>query len=48
MLRDGTVYEDLGHAHFDQLAKRHLTRYHLRRLQELGHRVTIQAIEEVA
>lgn len=48
MLRDGTFYEDLGPAHFDQLAQQRLTRYHVRRLQELGHKVTIEAAQQVA
>lgn len=48
MLRDGTVYHDLGPAHFDSLAQDRLTRYHVRRLEELGHAVTLAPIPEVA
>jgi transposase len=48
MLRDGTLYEELGPAHFDGLARQRLTRYHVRRLEELGHKVTIQEIPDAA
>lgn len=42
MLRDGTEYQELGATHFDRLAQARLTRYHVRRLEELGHKVTIE------
>ena len=48
MLRDGTVYEELGATHFDRLAHVRLTRYHVRRLEELGHKVTIEELPNVA
>jgi transposase len=48
MLRDGTEYEELGVTHFDRLAQVRLTRYHLRRLEELGHKVTIEPMPNVA
>ncbi len=48
MLHDGTFYDDLGPAHFDQLATQRLTRYHLRRLQELGHKVTLEPTGDAA
>lgn len=41
MLRDGTEYHDLGVTHFDRLAQTRLTRYHVRRLEELGHKVIL-------
>ena len=40
VLRDGTVYEDLGADYFDRLAPQRHVRYHLRRLAELGYAVT--------
>jgi transposase len=42
LLRDGTFYEDLGPDHFDRLDQDRLTRYHLRRLEALGHKVTLE------
>jgi len=37
VLRDGTVYRDLGPRHFDTLQRDRLTRYHVRRLRDLGY-----------
>jgi transposase len=48
MLRDGTEYHDLGVTHFDRLAQARLTRYHVRRLEELGHKVRIEPLPNVA
>lgn len=48
MLQDGTLYDDLGVTHFDRLAQARLTRYHVRRLEELGHKVTLEQLPNVA
>jgi transposase len=48
MLRDGTEYQELGVTHFDRLAQARLTRYHVRRLEELGHKVTIEPLPTAA
>ncbi len=48
MLRDGTEYQDLGVTHFDRLAQARLTRYHVRRLEELGHKVSIEPVPNAA
>ena len=48
MLRDSKLYSDLGAAYFDRREKSRLTRYHLHRLEELGHKVTIEPLREVA
>jgi transposase len=37
MLRDNLPYSDLGPDHFDHLNTQRLVRYHLRRLEQLGH-----------
>jgi transposase len=42
LLRDGTFYKDLGPDHFDRVDQDRLTRYHLRRLEALGHKVTLE------
>jgi transposase len=42
ILRDGVPYRDLGPNYFDRLASQRLTRHYLRRLEQLGHRVTIE------
>lgn len=42
LLRDGTLYEDLGAAYFDQREPEKRARYHLRRLAELGYDVSVQ------
>jgi len=41
MLKDGTVYHDLGPDHFDRRAKTVQTRRPLTRLQNLGYAVQI-------
>jgi hypothetical protein len=48
MLRDGTDYAELGVTHFDRLAQTRLTRYHVRRLEDLGHKVTIEPVPNAA
>jgi hypothetical protein len=42
LLKDGTHYADLGNDFFDRLEPQRLTRYHVKRLQHLGHKVTLE------
>lgn len=42
VLRDGVDYRDLGVDHYDRLAPEKLTRYLVKRLERLGHKVTLQ------
>ncbi len=42
MLRDHRDYIDLGADHFDRLRPDRLTRYFVHRLEQLGHRVTLE------
>lgn len=42
MLRDGTVFQDLGPMHFEKLNREAVTRRSLRRLEQLGYRVTLE------
>jgi len=42
IIRDEVVYTDLGAAHFDRLAPTQLTRYFVKRLESLGHKVTLE------
>lgn len=41
-------FQDLGGDYFDRLNKAHLVRYHQKRLQGLGFKVTIESLEEAA
>jgi len=43
MLKQGTTYVELGGDFFDRLEPERLTRYYLRRLERLGHKVTLQS-----
>lgn len=43
ILRDGVEYRDLGADHFDRLRPEALTRYLVRRLEQLGHTVSLSA-----
>lgn len=43
MLKNGTTYAELGGDFFDRLEPERLTRYYLRRLERLGHKVTLQS-----
>jgi transposase len=43
MLKDGTTYEELGGDFFDRLEPERLTRYYVRRLEDLGHKVTLES-----
>lgn len=42
LLQDGTCYSDLGGDFFDRLEPARLTRYYVKRLQRLGHKVTLE------
>lgn len=44
IIRDGVTYHDLGAAHFDRLAPDKLTRILVKRLERLGHKVTLEAV----
>jgi transposase len=48
ILRDGMLYHDLGPEHFDHLATERLTRHYVHRLEQLGHRVTLDRGADVA
>jgi transposase len=43
VIRDGAEYRDLGAAHFDRLTPDKLTRMLVKRLERLGHKVTLEA-----
>lgn len=43
IVRDDVDYRDLGPAHYDRLAPQKLTRDLVRRLEKLGHKVTLEA-----
>lgn len=42
IIRDGGTYRDLGANHFDRLAPDQVTRYLVKRLERLGHKVTLE------
>ncbi len=42
LLKDGTPYSELGGNFFDRLQPERLTRYHVRRLEQLGHKVVLE------
>ena len=42
MVRTGSGYADLGGDFFDRLEPQHLTRYYVKRLERLGHKVTLE------
>lgn len=43
MLKDGTSYIELGADFFDRLDPERLTRYYVKRLESLGHKVTLES-----
>jgi transposase len=43
ILRDGVEYHDLGATYFDRLRPEALTRMLVKRLERLGHKVTLEA-----
>jgi transposase len=42
LLKEGTQYADLGADFFDRLEPQRLTRYYVKRLERLGHKVTLE------
>jgi transposase len=44
MLKEGTTYADLGGDFFDHLEPARLTRYYVKRLEALGHKVTLEML----
>jgi len=44
IIRDKVPYKELGANHFDQINKKHLTRYHLRKLESLGYKVELEEL----
>lgn len=44
LLKHGCPYRDLGGSYFDRLDPEHLTRYLVRRLERLGHKVTLEPV----
>jgi transposase len=48
LLKKGTNYEELGGDYFDRLGPERLTRNLVRRLEKLGHKVTLEKNEEAA
>jgi len=43
MLKNGTTYADLGGDFFDRLEPERLTRYYVKRLENLEYKVTLQS-----
>jgi transposase len=43
MLKQGTTYAELGGDFFDRLEPERLTRYYVKRLKDLGHKVTLES-----
>jgi len=43
LIRDGTTYEDLGATYFDKRAKGKVLAQSVRRIEQLGYRVTVEA-----
>ena len=48
LLKDQTTYKDLGPDYFERLDTERLTRTLVRRLERLGHKVTLQPQEPAA
>ena len=45
ILKTGTAYTELGADFFDRLEPERLKRFYIKRLQHLGHRVTLEPCE---
>jgi transposase len=43
LVKEGTTYADLGGDFFDRLEPERLTRYYVKRLERLGHTVTLES-----
>ena len=48
LLKDGTTYQELGADFFEELEPERLVRYLVRRLEKLGHKVTLEPREDAA
>jgi len=48
VMRDGVPYQDLGAQHFDRVNPTQLTRHLVKRLERLGHKVTLEPIDVAA
>jgi transposase len=48
VLKDQVPYQELGTTYFDQLNVIHIKNHHIRRLQSLGFKVTIEPLEKAA
>ena len=48
LLKDGTTYQELGSDFFEKLEPERLVRYLVRRLEKLGHKVTLEPREDAA
>ena len=48
MLRDGVNYQELGHNYLDKLQSHRLTHYLVKRLESLGHEVTLIPLNQAA
>jgi transposase len=46
VLKDGRVYQDLGGDYFDRLHGDRLTKHLVKRLESLGHRVTLEPVQK--
>jgi hypothetical protein len=44
LIKDGTVYQDLGPHHFDELDRKRTTRRPVQRLESLGFEVTLREV----
>jgi hypothetical protein len=44
VLKEGAVYEEVGGDHFDRPQGERLTRHLAKRLESLGHRVTLEPV----
>jgi transposase len=48
LLKDNVDYHDLGHDYLDKLQPRRLTHYLVKRLEGLGHKVTLTPVDQAA
>lgn len=48
MLRDGVDYHEFGHDYLDKLQPQRLTTYLFKRLESLGHKVTLTREDQAA
>jgi len=48
MLKDGVDYQELGHDYLDKLQPQRLTHYLAKRLESLGHKVTLRPVDRAA